>query len=215
MDTGKRFDGGVDVEEAMVEVEKNLNKISLDDLDDEIDIEKYAFRQDPVGAGKLQGQVTFVPVQRPHPQSWVFIPPEPEWRCSVAVIELKQQREVYLVKPEVALSLGDEVSHRLLVPYQDREGGLFLWPVRLTDSRGNMDSWSTSALRICQEFTNQWIKVKAKMSSGSYEVIIAPVPVPPPEWPDGGLKFLINRAFKNRIINDQNDPVVRKLRGLL
>ena len=195
-------------------VEGNLNKIDLQ-MDDEIDLEGFAYRKEFAIANQAQGEVTYVPVRRPDPQSWIYIPSDSKMRATVAILELKQSREVYLVKPDVATSLDGEVTNRLIVPYQDREGGLFLWAVRLTDSRGNRDSWVTSALRIVHEYCDQWIKIKAMMNSGCYKVIPAPVEIPAPEWPAGGLGFLVNRAFKNKVINAVDDPVVQKLKGYL
>ena len=209
-----RFDNDFGIEEVESKLDENLNKISLQ-LDDEIPLEEFTYREDFASASKLQGEITFVPVRRPDSQSWVYITSKSEMRANVPVLELKQQRETYLVRPEVAACLDGETSHRMLVPYADREGGFFLWAVRFTDARGNPDSWSMSALRICTEYTDQWIKIKSKMSTGCYEVIKAPIEIPPPEWPAGGLKFLVNRAFKNKIINSLDDPVIKRLKGLV
>ena len=199
---------------ALDEVGKNLDKISLQ-MDDEIDLENFTYREDFATTIKLQGETTFVPVRRPDPQSWVYISSKPELRATVAILELKQQRETYLVRPEIAASLNGDVGNRLLVPYQDREGGLFLWAVRLVDARGGLDSWTTSALRIVHEYCDRWIKIKSKMSTGCYDVFLPPVEIPAPEWPADGLRFLVNRAFKNRVINSLEDPVVKKLKGYL
>lgn len=203
-----------DVDEVMDEAEKKFNNISLE-LDDEIPLEEFAYRENFSAGAKLQGELTFVPVMRPNPQSWIYIPSNQEMRATVAVLELKQRKETYLVRPQVAASLDGECSNRLLVPYQDRDGGLFLWAVRLTDSRGGLDSWTTSALRVVHEYCDKWIKVKAKMNASCYEVILAPIEIPPPEWPPEGLRFLVNRAFKNRVINTINDPTIKRLKGLL
>lgn len=204
----------IDVDSVRSDAGENLNKIDLN-LDDEVNLEEFTYREDFVAGSKLQGEITFVPVRRPDPQSWVYITSKSEMRANVPVLELKQQRETYLVRPEVAACLDGETSHRMLVPYADRDGGFFLWAVRFTDARGNPDSWSISAQRICTEYTDRWIKIKSKMSTGCYDVIIAPIEIPPPEWPAGGLQFLVNRAFKNKIINSLDDPVIKRLKGLV
>ena len=163
-------------------------------LDDEIDLEKFTYRQEI--ASTIKGQITFIPVRRPHPQSWIYISPQAEWRGHVALLEIPETRENYLISPAIVASLNGEVGLRYLVPYMDREGGIFLWALKLADSRGNFSSWATSAFRICQEFSGKWIKVKARQSSGSYDVVEAPKPLPPPEWPDGcNLKYLLNFIF--------------------
>lgn len=202
----------VDSEDLLGEVERNPNKIDLK-MDDEIDLEEFTYREDFATTSQAQGEVIYVPVRRPDPQSWIWIPSDPNMRATVPILEVKQSRESYLVKPEVAMSLEGEVTNRLIVAYQDREGGLFLWAVPLGDSRGNRNSWVISALRIVHECSDRWIQIKARMNSGSYQPIPAPVEKPAPTWPAGGLRFLVNRAFKNKVISSVDDPVVRKLKG--
>lgn len=196
------------------EVSKKLDNISLQ-VDDEIDLKDYTYRENFAVDSNLRGEQTVIPVRRPDPQSWIYISSRPELRTTVAILELKQQREVFLVKQEIATSLDGDVSNRLLVPYQDREGGLFLWAVKLSDSRGNLDSWTTSALRIVTEYCDRWIKIKSRMNAGCYEVIPAPIESPAPEWPAAGLQFLVNRAFKNKLITSVQDPVIKRLKGLM
>jgi len=181
-------------------------------LDDEFDIESFTYREN-LESKSSTGQVTFIPVQSPRQNKWIYIASKPEWRCNVAIVQ--ENRESYLVRPELVPSLNGGVSHRMLVPYIDRDAAIFLWPIRLNDSQGKLNSWSTSALLVCTQYSDQWIKVKANMSSGAYEVIQAPTEIPPPEWPEGGLKFFLNRAFKNRTISELSDPVIKRMRGLI
>ncbi|MGA2467620.1 MAG: hypothetical protein ABSH06_25145 [Thermodesulfobacteriota bacterium] len=181
-------------------------------LDDEFDIESFTYRENLESKSSM-GQVTFIPVQSPRQNKWIFISSKPEWRCNVALIQ--ENRESYLVRPELVPSLNGGVSHRMLVPYIDRDAAIFLWPIRVTDFQGKLNSWSTSALLICTQYADQWIKVKANMSSGSYEVTQAPSEIPSPEWPNGGLKFFLNRAFKNRTVNSLDDSIVKRMKGLI
>ena len=70
---------------------------------------------DTVGVKKL---LTTVPVRKPNRQDFVRVHPDPAYRLTpAAIIELKEDREVYLVMPGMASELprrvqrGDAVSH--------------------------------------------------------------------------------------------------------
>jgi hypothetical protein len=200
------------LKEVMDEVDKNLNKISLQ-IDDEIDLEEFRIHQDFTGV-QVRGEMTFVPVQKPNSQDWVFIPSKNtvEW-TTVPLLELKQKREFYLVSPAVAASLDGDVTTRLLVPYADKEGGLFLWPIRLSDARGDLNSWVASAIRVVNDYNDRWIRIKARLNAGCYEVFEAPTVSPAPIWPTDGIKFFVNRAFKGKIITFLEHPIIRQLKG--
>jgi len=53
------------------------------------------------------------------------------------------------------------------------------------------------------------------MSSGSYDVYRATGKFPEPEWPKLTFNELLRIAFRNRIIEDFNQPVLQKLTGEL
>jgi hypothetical protein len=63
---------------------------------------------------------------------------------------------------------------------------------------------------------SKWIRVKANMSLGAYEIWEAQGKLPDPEWPDLPYKELLRIAFRDqKIINDLDHPVVKRLRGLV
>ena len=49
------------------------------------------------------------------------------------MIELKDDREDYLVRPEILPDLAGEVVYKTLFTAINRQGVLFLWSVRLPD----------------------------------------------------------------------------------
>ena len=182
-------------------------------LNDEINYDEFTFRQELTAT--VKGTVTYIPIKKPSPQSWIYIPSNPGLRSNVAILELEERRECYLVHPEVAASLDGEVSNRILVPYFDRENAIFIWAIKLTDRWGKENSWTISARAIVHEYVDQWIKIQAVPTGGCYEVKKIPSSVPPPEIPEGGRKFLMDLAFKDRIITSLDHPVIQKLKGLM
>src|SRR3954449_9336406 len=63
---------------------------------------------DTVGVKKL---LTTVPVRKPNRQDFVRVHPDPSFRLSpAAIIELKEDREVFLVRPDMAVELPGEFA---------------------------------------------------------------------------------------------------------
>ena len=82
---------------------------------------------DTVGVKKL---LTTVPVRKPNRQDFVRVHPDPAFRLTpAATIEVKEDREVYLVTPSMAQALPGEFSTVTLYLAINRQGVPFLWPV--------------------------------------------------------------------------------------
>jgi hypothetical protein len=163
-----------------------------------------------VGVKKI---VITVPVRKPDRQWFVRIHPAVEMRLDTAVLELKEDRETYLVHPTLWSELPGEVVPKVLFPAMNRQGVLFLWPIRLPGADGKHDEWNRSAFEAAQMGMKRWIRIAANMSLGAYEVFEASGDLPEPEWPDLDLQMLLKIAFKDHYIQDLDHPVVRRLRG--
>ena len=98
---------------------------------------------DTVGVKKL---LTTVPVRKPGRQEFVRVNPDPSFRLTpAAIIEVKEDREVYLVTPDMAQALGGEFSTVTLFIAISRQGTLFVWPVKLPAPDGRRNEWHRSA----------------------------------------------------------------------
>ena len=88
-----------------------------------------------------------VPVRKPGPQEFVRVHPDPGRRLDTALIELKEERETYLLAPGLRAELGDEAKPTRLYTAISRAGALFLWPVALPGPDGRRNPWHESAHR--------------------------------------------------------------------
>ena len=138
--------------------------------------------------------------------------PDPAYRCDLAVIDLRTDREVYLVTPEVLSELSDEI-----VPVKyfivDRQGVLRLWPIRLPGTDGKTNSWWDSARAGAEAALQRWVRVKANMDLGAYEILIATAITTEPKWPELSMREILQIAFKGHLIDSPDHPVVEDLRG--
>src|SRR5262249_20661811 len=72
---------------------------------------------------------------------------------------------------------------RILLTTINRQGVVFLWPIRLPGSDGRVDAWSKSALEAAEMATRTWIRIQANLSLGAYSVDYTDH-LPDPEWSD-------------------------------
>ena len=156
-----------------------------------------------------------VPVRKPDKSWFVRVHPDPDYRLNTVVIELKDEREIYLVAPSLWPELSTEAtfSPRALFTAVNRQGVVFLWPVRLPDANGKLDDWNRSALEGVQLAQKDWVRVSANMSLGAYDVMVATGSLSEPMWPQEPLGDLLGVAFKDRYIDKADHPVLKRLRG--
>jgi hypothetical protein len=178
-------------------------------------LEELRLKQD-FGAGSLVKKALLtVPVRKPNKQDFIRTRPGEEWQAPLALIELKEDREVYVVTPNLVGELSDEAVAKLIVTAVNRQGVPFLWPIRLPSEDGRHDAWNRSAMEAANIAARQWVRVSANMSLGAYDVFTAQAEMPEPVWPDVPLSELVRIAFKGRVIDTLEHPVVRRLRGEL
>ena len=156
-----------------------------------------------------------VPVRKPAKEWFVRVHPDEAYRFQTAVIELKEDRETYLVAPPLRDQLAAEGTFGLRAMFTsiNRQGVVFLWPVRLPGADGRLDEWSRSAMEGAEMAKGGWVRVTSNMSLGAYEVYEAIADIPDPTWPDMPFADLLRIAFRGRLIETLDHPVLKKLRG--
>jgi hypothetical protein len=180
----------------------------------ELDLEKFRIDQDFAAHVQARKKAVSVPVQRPDRQHWVFIHPDHAWRMSVGVLDDKANRRTYIVEPRIVPEVTEDLIPKLLVAYATKQGTACLWPIRMPDEDGRIDTYNESALAIIEQYPGQWIRVLSNQSDRCYDVLETPkLDLPVPKWPEGGFPWMFDTAFKNRVIRDLNQPLLQTLRG--
>jgi hypothetical protein len=148
-----------------------------------------------------------------------FVRVHPVDQVIVGAIELKDEEDggIFVVTPEMASALGDEVKSLLLRPYINRSGILRLWPIRLPGPDGKLNEWHRTAGVAADLATRKWVRVAANKALGAYEVCEAANQPPDPEWPDLNLADMIRLAFsdRGRLVRDRDHPLIKRLLGSL
>jgi len=156
-----------------------------------------------------------VPVRKPHRQEFIRVRPGDAWRFETVVLELKEERETYLVDSKLWGNLPGEIIPKVLFLAINRQGTLKIWPVRLPGEDGRHDHWNRSALEAAKRAETRWVRVAANMNLGAYEVFEASADFSEPEWPDFTLQKILEIAFKNQIIKSEDHPIIKRLRGVM
>lgn len=181
--------------------------------DNVLDLDRLRLSQDFANQVGVRKALLTVPVRKPDRQWFVRVHPDPAWRFETAVLEIKEDRETYLLDPGLWSELPGELIPKALFTGITRQGVVFLWPIRLPGADGRHDAWNRSALDAADLATRSWVRVAANMSLGAYDVFQATTPPPEPEWPDLTFRRVLEVAFKDRFINSLDHPVIRRLLG--
>ena len=178
-----------------------------------LNLERLKLIQNFAANAGVKKALTMVPVRKPNRQEFVRTHPDDAYHYSTGILELKEERESYLVDPDLCPELPGEIVPKILLTTISKQGVLTIWPIRLPGEDGRMNPWHQSAMEAAQLAQSQWVRVAANMSLGGYETFIATGDLPEPEWPDKSMQEIMDIAFKDRYINAIDHPVIRRLRG--
>ena len=181
--------------------------------DDPFDLAKLRLDQSFVESAGVKKLLTTVPVRKPNPQDFVRVHAGPEYREPLALINLKEDREFYLLPTPVARELPGEFTMVMLFTSINRQGVVHLWPVPLPAADGRVNNWHRSAMEAAELAMTRWIRVKANMALGAYEIFEAASTIPDPTWPELPFQELIRIAFRHRYVDRLDHAVIKRLRG--
>jgi hypothetical protein len=177
------------------------------------DLKKVRLNQNFSEMVGVKKALTTVPVRKPNRQEFVRVHPDDSMHLPAGVLELKEERETYLVDSDLWSELQGEIIPKILITTINRQGVLMLWPINLPGEDGRINSWSESAMEAANLAKEKWVRVAANMSLGGYETFIATGNIPNPEWPDKPLHEIVSVAFKGRYVESMDHPLVQRLYG--
>jgi len=94
----------------------------------------------------------------------------------------------------------------------DRQGVIFIWPVRHPDV-GRPMHWHLSAMEAAAHAELQWTRIQANMGLSAYEIYAAVGVKDELKWPEMSMNEILDIAFKNKIIDRLDHFVLCQLRG--
>ena len=189
---------------------------SAPDLSDPFDPANLRIDQEYLKQGAAKKLLTTVPVKKPNKQDFIRVHPSSDYRTNTALIELREERETYIVHPAYVQRLDPSLwSLYTLYLTINRQKTVFLWPVKLPGPDGRLTNWHISAIEAAERAMKDWIRVAANMALGAYETSVAENQYVEPEWPELPFRELLKMGFKGRLIDGPDHPVMQKLRGAI
>jgi hypothetical protein len=190
------------------------NNHPRNEASDPLDLANLRLSQSFTETAGVKKLLKTVPVRKPKPQDWVRVHPDPEMRGNFPLIELKDEGEEYVIAGPLVTELVGEFASKTLYTTINRQGVVSLWPVRLPDPGGREMEWHRSAREAAELAMDRWVRCKANRSLGAYEIFQAEGCIADPAWPDLTFQEIIRIAFRDRLINSLDHPVIKHLRGL-
>lgn len=185
--------------EKMPDIFKDISKIRVDSM---------------AAAPGVKEILAQIPIRKPPNQDFFRANPDSQYQLRCLCFIDKEEREIYIITPEMQSTLIDQAKLVLIVLCVTRSGLYFFWPITLPDTSGRRNSWAESALEVRRHAETAWIRAVADMSLGGYRIYQAEGQLTDPVWPDKPFNELLEIAFANRVIDTPDHAVVRRLRGL-
>lgn len=163
---------------------------------------------------EVERVLTTVPVRRPSRTEFFRIHREHVVDMLVLEREDGMDRETYLVQSDVQDLVLHELRKVRLFVCINKRGTVFLWPVKLPLEDANTGRrWQESALQVAEQAKTLWVKMQGNKDLGAYEMFRAKGDLGEPQWPDKTFRDLIEIAFRGRLIDRADHPVIRELAG--
>ncbi len=185
-------------------------------LPDPFDPSRFAVSGSVMSEIGVTKELVACPVRKPNKQEFVRVNPDSAYHLRACILELKDERETYLVAPDVAAMLPGETKTVDLRLAASRQGAIFIWPVPVPRLDGRESAWNASARTAAAIAEHKWVRIIANMAQGAYDVYPAPAAVGSPLWPEKSMRDILAIAFGEAFtVRDAGHPVIKRLMGLV
>ncbi len=179
----------------------------------EVDYSRFRISEDSSPELGVVKQLV-VKVRKPRAQEFVRVHSSEEYQIVIYILELEEDGNTYLIESDMKDYLAGEIGLRKLVTAISRDNEIFLWPLKLGQN-GKYNSWNTSALEAAERAKEKWTRLSSNQQEGLYDTHTAIGSLPEPRWPNMQFNEILDIAFRNKIINTLDHPVIKKLKGAL
>lgn len=162
---------------------------------------------------QLKKVLNTVPVGKPPSHDFVRVHPAPEWRLTTGIVEIKEDREYWLIAPQMRGHLAAEIKPVTLYTTVNRQGVVRLLVVKLPGPDGKANQWHESLNDAAQFAMTHWVRIQANMSLGAYDCTMATGALGDPAWPTESFSEVLRVAFKDKLVETPDHPLCKRLRG--
>lgn len=163
-----------------------------------------------LGVKKL---ITRIPIRKPIKTEFFRVRPGEAWHFQTMILEIKEESETYLLGQSVWEIVPELLRPAVLHVAIDRQNNLFMIPVPLPGQDGRRNPWHQSLADIVAIAESKWVRSVSNKKNSSYDLYTAEGNLPDPEWPELSLNEIIETAFRDRLIQSVDHPVLLQLLG--
>ena len=158
-------------------------------------------------------QLVSVRVGRPPKDT--FVRCHPSHVITLYLYKEEETGESYMLPPNLAeVAQQDQVFKkrdlRLAVTIQ---GAVFLWETAMRGEETNANQWILSAWNAQGIAQDKWIRVVSNRQNASYDVKVSESDLGDPVYPEEQFDEILWVAFRNKVIETLDHPILKKLRG--
>jgi hypothetical protein len=173
---------------------------------DPLNLSNLRLSQDFLQTGGSKKLLTTIPLMKPPPQSFIRVHASPAFRGEFAVLELKDERETFLVTAKMIGELSGEIHPVTIYTAITKQGVLFAWPIRLPGPDGRDNPYWVSAREAAAKAMTEWVRVKSNQFLRAYEIYVPDSKFPDPDWPAINFQEIIRLVGKNTPPIEQPRP---------
>lgn len=156
---------------------------------------------------------TMIPIGRRDDQTWIQF--HSEWMFRLNCIKRKADKTYFVVERKALPYCKEWVKPYKFFVGITSSNSIYLLdiPEETEDEKAFGRSWHESAQQTVIAGRQGWIKVISNRSAGGYDVKYPEGNLGEPTWPDITLEEILNIAFRDRIIKDEEHKLIKDLRG--
>ena len=158
--------------------------------------------------------ITRVPVRKPNKTDFFRVRSGEAWRYQTMILEIKEESETYVVSSALWNTIPELLRPAMLHVASDRRNNVFLIPIPLPSEDGRRNSWHESMAGIVEVAEDSWVRATANKAIGGYDMFVAESKLAEPDWPDMSLDEMLKIAFRDKILDNSDHPVIRQLLGV-
>src|SRR5215831_15684110 len=155
------------------QIVSSADQVSEAEQSDPLDLAKLRYDPSTMENTGVKKLLTTVPVRKPKAQTYFRVHPDENYRFNVALLELEEDGDSYLVLPPVLAALPEHlaalVKENTLYTCMTRQSTLFMWPIKAVPARGRAD-FAISAREGASHAMEKWTRIAWKRDLGAYVI---------------------------------------------
>ena len=159
---------------------------------------------------------TDVRIGAPNAQAFVRTSKKEDGWVQIDVLEIKKNSstEVYFLSKSVASKLQGETARKTAAAILSvgRNGLPFFWYIPVPTGNALQDRTSRTKLDAAKLAMDKWVRFQWDSAKNRHVTMVAQYE-DEPEWPEEPTHELLKLAFRDRVIDSLDDPIIKDLQG--